>query len=334
MNLRLWKSVVKLGFCLSAAFILFELIFIAWVWPDWDAWRRGDVPESALIKHYQSQREEDPKLPKLRWTSVRKPFPQRVKKAFLVAEDSRFYEHGGIDYQAIRDAMAYNLQRGKILLGASTISQQTAKNMFLSLSRSPLRKWHELILTYILEAMLKKDQILHVYLNVAEFGVGLYGLEAAARAYYGVSASQLSQEQAIELAATLPSPKKNNPKSRTRPFQKRVHRISATMRVMDQYVAQQGKRPSANDEAMQQELAKKLEQLRQDMAVEAASEVQQEVLAAEKPSDDELAKRLGEPEDHANAEPAADIGASGEAIEQEEKASSPSTGETQEESSP
>jgi membrane peptidoglycan carboxypeptidase len=211
-----------------------------------------------------------------------------------VAEDSRFYEHGGIDFQAIEEAMAYNLKRGKVLLGASTISQQTTKNMFLSLSRNPLRKWHELILTYIMEGMLEKPQILHIYLNVAEFGTGVYGLEAAARAYYGVSAYQLSQEQAIELAATLPSPKKNNPKSRTRSFQKRVVRIASTLRIMDQYVAQQNQRPGPSQEAIKQDLEKKLEELRQDMKVEAAAEVQAELTPEEKPSDTDLANSLGQ----------------------------------------
>ncbi len=306
---RAWSLSKILG-VLFGSFVVFELLFLLWVWPDWSALKRGEVPESALIKHYQELREDDPKLPKLRWTPVRKALPQSLKRAFVVAEDSRFYEHGGIDLQAIRDAMAYNLQHGKILLGASTISQQTAKNMFLSLSRNPLRKWHELILTYLLEAFLKKGEILHVYLNVAEFGTGIYGVEAAARAYYGVSAYQLSQTQAIELAATLPSPKKNNPASRTRSFQKRAQRIAMAMRMMDQYVAQQGRVSAQDQQASKRALEDKLEQLRRDLVIEAAAQSQAEQNKAEiKPEAMPSAEELQPASDGARANPSDELAA-------------------------
>jgi monofunctional biosynthetic peptidoglycan transglycosylase len=241
--------------------VLGELVFFAWHWPDWEALRQGKVPESALIADYKEQREDDPKLPELRWKPIEKSIPRSLKKVFVIAEDSRFYQHGGVDFEAIREAIDYNWRHGKILLGASTISQQTAKNMFLSLSRNPLRKAHEVLFTYLLESFLTKDQILHMYLNVAEFGPGIYGIEAAARAYYRTGAHNLSQAQAIELAASLPSPKKHNPKSRTRAFQRRYHRIASTMRVMDQYVASNTSAKKANME----ELQKKLEELRREM---------------------------------------------------------------------
>lgn len=232
-----WLKFVGIAF---GALILAELLFLAWIWPDWNAIRIGKIPESTLISDYKELREEDPKLPALRWTPFQKQLPKSVTKVFVFAEDSRFYEHGGIDYQAIREAADYNWKHKKVLLGASTISQQTAKNLFLSLSRNPLRKWHEFLLTYLLEYKLTKGEILHAYLNVAEFGRGIYGLEAAARTYFGTSAHNLSQEQAIQLAATLPSPKKHNPKSATRNFQKRSRRIASAMRVVDQYAAGQG----------------------------------------------------------------------------------------------
>jgi monofunctional biosynthetic peptidoglycan transglycosylase len=255
-----WRRVL-LG--LIAAFFLFELIALIVIWPDWDALRQGKVPESALIEDYKEKRAENPKLPRLQWTPLQKPLPNRIKKAFILSEDSRFYEHHGIDFQAIQDAIAYNWKHKKILLGASTISQQTAKNMFLSLSRNPLRKFHELFLTWLLEYKLSKAEILHVYLNVAEFGLGIYGIEAAARYYYHTSAYNLTTAQAAELAASLPSPKKHNPRTRTRFFTKHVARLSRTLQIADQYAAQQGQKPAAETTLVSDDLAKKLQELRE-----------------------------------------------------------------------
>jgi monofunctional biosynthetic peptidoglycan transglycosylase len=246
-----------------AAIFLIEFLALIIIWPDWDAIRQGKVPESALIEDYKDKRANNPKLPRLQWTPLQKALPNRVKKAFILSEDSRFYEHHGVDFQAIKDAMEYNWKHGKILLGASTISQQTAKNMFLSLSRNPLRKFHELFLTWLLEYQLSKAEILHVYLNVAEFGLGIYGIEAAARYYFHTSAYNLSTAQAAELAASLPSPKKNNPRTRTRFFTRHVARLSRTLQIADQYAAQQGRKPAAESALVSEELAKKLQELRE-----------------------------------------------------------------------
>jgi monofunctional biosynthetic peptidoglycan transglycosylase len=255
-----WRRVL-LG--LIAAVLLFEMIALIVIWPDWDAIRQGKVPESALIEDYKDKRAENPKLPRLQWTPLQKPLPNRIKKAFILSEDSRFYEHKGVDFQAIQDAMEYNWKHKKILLGASTISQQTAKNMFLSLSRNPLRKFHELFLTWLLEYKLSKAEILHVYLNVAEFGLGIYGIEAAARYYFHTSAYNLTTAQAAELAASLPSPKKHNPRTRTRFFTKHVARLSRTLQIADQYAAQQGQKPAESAALVSNELAKKLQELRE-----------------------------------------------------------------------
>ena len=114
---------------------------------------------------------------------------------------------------------------GRRMRGASTISMQTAKNLFLSSSRNPLRKRHELVLTLGMERNLPKRRILEYYLNVAEFGRGIYGVDAAARYYWDVPVSRISARESIELAATLPSPVANNPLSNTRAFRKRVTKI-------------------------------------------------------------------------------------------------------------
>ncbi len=147
-------------------------------------------------------------------------------RASIVAEDSRFYSHSGIDMEALQAAMEYNLSEKRFVYGGSTISQQTVKNIFLSASRNPLRKWHELLLTVGMERSLTKKRILELYLNVVELGRGIYGVEAAARYYWGISASSLSAKQAIQLAATLPAPVTHNPDTRTKFFKQRVTRIS------------------------------------------------------------------------------------------------------------
>ena len=154
-----------------------------------------------------------------------KSIPQAMIRAVIAAEDSRFYEHDGVDLEALKDAMEYNLSEKRMVYGASTISQQTVKNIFLTPSRNPLRKWHELWLTIGMERNLSKKRILEHYLNVAEFGRGIYGVDAAARYYWGIPVNRLNSRQAIELAATLPSPVKNNPRTATKSFRKRVKKI-------------------------------------------------------------------------------------------------------------
>lgn len=131
-----------------------------------------------------------------------------LKRAVLAAEDSGFAEHDGVEWEAIEKAALENLQKGKIKRGGSTITMQLAKNLFLSADRSLLRKGQELVITFMLEAVLEKRRILEIYLNVAEWGEGVFGIEAAARHYYGVSARQLTVEQSAWLASILPAPKR------------------------------------------------------------------------------------------------------------------------------
>ena len=132
-----------------------------------------------------------------------------LKRAVVVAEDARFLDHEGFDWQAIQLAMAKNEERGRLVAGASTISQQLAKNLFLSGERSWIRKAQEAAITWMLEHTLSKRRILELYLNVAEWGDGgVFGAEAAARYHFGVPASALSQDQAAWLAAILPSPRR------------------------------------------------------------------------------------------------------------------------------
>ena len=205
--------------------LIADLVYLSTIWPDWERLAQGDVPRSSFMQLY-ADKQAGRGWPPLRWQPVpQSRIPRHLIRAVLLAEDSRFYSHSGFDLVAIREALDYNFGRGELLIGASTISQQTVKNLYLSPSRDPLRKWHEVVLTVALEQNLRKSRILELYLNIAEFGRGIYGVQAAAQAYYGIDAGMLSLAQAAELAASLPSPVKNNPASRTERFERRSQRI-------------------------------------------------------------------------------------------------------------
>ena len=225
----IWRrlaSVLRWSLRLLLMLIIFDVAYMASIWPDWESYRSGPIQRSNFIRDYEIEQKTDPELPRLQWQPVSlNRIPKTMVRAVIVAEDSRFYSHDGFDLEAFKNAMQYNLDRGRIIYGASTISQQTAKNLFLSPSRNPLRKWHELVLTFAMERELSKNRIMEHYLNVAQFGRGLFGVEAAARHYWGIPASRLTRRQAIELAASLPSPVSTNPAARNRTFLNRVRKI-------------------------------------------------------------------------------------------------------------
>jgi monofunctional glycosyltransferase len=136
---------------------------------------------------------------------------QHLKRAVIVAEDSAFFEHEGIDLDEIKESIRISMERGSPIRGASTITQQLAKNLYLSPSRDPLRKLRELIITRRLEVALAKARIFEIYLNVIEWGDQVWGAEAAARTYFGIPASALSREQAALLAGAIINPRVYSP---------------------------------------------------------------------------------------------------------------------------
>ncbi len=152
-----------------------------------------------------------------------------LKRAVVAAEDARFLDHVGFDWEAIEKAMAKNERRGRIVAGASTISQQLAKNLFLSGERSWLRKGEEAAITWMLEHVMSKRRILELYLNIAEWGDGVFGAEAAARYHFGVPAASLGPEQAAFLAVILPSPRRYEKVRLTPYLANRVDTILARM---------------------------------------------------------------------------------------------------------
>lgn len=140
-----------------------------------------------------------------------------LKRAVVAAEDAKFLSHEGFDWESIHQAMRRNERRGRVVAGASTISQQLAKNLFLSSQRSWARKAQEAAITWMMEQTMSKRRILELYLNFAEWGEGVFGAEAAARHHFGASAADIAPEQAAWLAAVLPSPRRYD-RGRTTPY--------------------------------------------------------------------------------------------------------------------
>ena len=197
-----------------AAFLALQLWFLAHI----AYWKFQNPGTTAFMQHELGRlRARDPGAAlRQQWVPYER-ISINLKRAVIAAEDARFTEHDGVDWDALTKAYEENLRRGRTARGGSTISQQLAKNLFLSSERTYLRKAQEFVITAMLEFAWDKRRILEVYLNVAEWGEGTFGAEAAAHHYYGVAAGQVSAEQAARLAAFLPNPKRYG-RVRTGPF--------------------------------------------------------------------------------------------------------------------
>lgn len=191
--------------------VLLLLVVAVQLWfAGWIAWWRWNDPHATAFmrRELAALQARNPQAQlRHQWVPYER-ISVHLKRAVVTAEDARFAEHEGVDWEAIEKAYESNLKRGRTARGGSTITQQLAKNLFLSPSRSYARKGQELVITYMIEGFWDKRRILEVYLNVVEWGEGVFGAEAAARHYYGVSAAQLSAAQAARLAAYLPNPKR------------------------------------------------------------------------------------------------------------------------------
>ncbi|MGH8638379.1 MAG: monofunctional biosynthetic peptidoglycan transglycosylase [Burkholderiales bacterium] len=200
----LWRSALFLLGALLGIVLVYELWVFGHVW--W--WVEHNPDTTAFMQqHLERLREKNPKAElRHRWVPYER-ISTHLKRAIVAAEDAKFLDHEGFDWEAIQEAHAKNMKRGRVVAGGSTISQQLAKNLFLSSDRSALRKAQEAIATVMLETMMDKRRILEIYLNVIEWGNGVFGAEAAARHYYGVSAARLSAQQAARLASMVPNPR-------------------------------------------------------------------------------------------------------------------------------
>ena len=162
---------------------------------------------SMMSLQLETLREKNPKAAlEQQWVPYRQ-ISNNLKRAVIASEDANFSEHDGVDWEALQKAYERNNKRHKVVGGGSTITQQLAKNLFLSGSRNYLRKGQEMVIAFMLETVMSKERILELYLNVVEFGRGIFGAEAAARHYYNSSAANLSAAQAAKLAVMLPNPR-------------------------------------------------------------------------------------------------------------------------------
>lgn len=187
-----------------AAFILFN----AYVYGNIITYRAVAPHQSAFMSMRMSEFRDAGKAVALdyRWVPYQ-AVSTNLKKALIASEDAKFAEHGGFDWSGIQSAIKRNEKSGKVRAGGSTISQQLAKNLFLSSQRTPWRKGQEAVVTVMLEAVMDKRRIFEIYLNVIEWGDGIFGAEAAARHYFRTSAARLSAPQAARLAAMVPNPR-------------------------------------------------------------------------------------------------------------------------------
>lgn len=162
------------------------------------------------------------------WVPYSKISPH-LKEAVVIAEDGRFFEHEGVDWEAFREAVRKNWEEKKFRWGGSTITQQVAKNLYLSPSKNPFRKLREMLIAMKMEQSLSKQRILEIYLNIAEWGKGIYGAQAAANYYFGMNAANLGPRQAAWLAAILPNPRHYQIRRESPHLLRRVEKI---LRVM------------------------------------------------------------------------------------------------------
>ena len=197
-----------------ALLLILQLYFFVQIW-----WWVDHNPSSTSFMRQQLSvlQEKNPQaILQRKWVSY-DHISNNLKRAIIASEDANFTEHEGVDWDALQKAYEKNSKKGKVVAGGSTITQQLAKNLFLSGSKSYLRKGQEFIITYMLEFWMEKERIFEIYLNVVEWGNGVFGAEAASEHYYGISAAALGPSQAAKLAVMLPNPRFFD-KNRTSPY--------------------------------------------------------------------------------------------------------------------
>lgn len=206
------------------AFFLFtgSLFF----YPDVSRLKNENPKKTSFIEYRENERKKEGRRIRSRqaWIPLSRISPYLIK-AVIIAEDDKFYQHEGFDFEAIEKAIEKDIRRKKFRYGGSTISQQLAKNLWLTPSKNPLRKLREAVLTWRLEKSLSKRRILELYLNVAEWGDGIFGIEAASRHYYGKTAADLSAQESARLASVLPNPRKYSPTGPSRYIERRSRLI-------------------------------------------------------------------------------------------------------------
>lgn len=213
-----------------AAVFTLVLLYQLWIFAHVLWWADHNPASTAFMEAGLARQQEKNPAAELRHKWV--PYDRisiHLKRAVVAAEDARFIEHEGFDVEGIQAAVEKNLKKGRLVAGGSTISQQLAKNLFLSGERSFIRKGQEAVITLMIESTWSKRRILEVYLNVIEWGNGIYGAEAAARRYYRTSAASLDRDQAARMAAMVPNPRWYEQHRNSRAYQRRVAHIKQYM---------------------------------------------------------------------------------------------------------
>ncbi len=219
-----WSWRVFLLALIVLAAIQFWFLVHVWYWA-------GNNPESTAFMRARLEilQQDNPKA-RLRqqWVPYQR-ISGHLKRAIVAAEDAKFVNHNGFDWDGIQKAYEKNLREGEIVAGGSTITQQLAKNLFFSGERTWWRKAQEAVVAVMIETVMSKRRILEIYLNVIEWGEGVFGAEAAARHHYGTTAAGLSPEQAARLASIVPSPRRYGPASDTAYLQRRTQILLTRM---------------------------------------------------------------------------------------------------------
>lgn len=216
---------------LAGLILLLTGLYLLWL-PDVAALKKQNPSETSFMRIKERQAAKaGKKLPRrMAWTPW-DGISENLKHAVLVAEDGNFYRHRGVDWESTKKALETDWKQKRLAKGGSTITQQVARNLYLSPSKNPLRKIKEMLIARRLEKELGKRRIFEIYLNIAEWGKGIWGAEAAARAYFDKGAADLTPEEAAALAAALPSPRRYNPTGGTRFMERRKSQIVARMRA-------------------------------------------------------------------------------------------------------
>lgn len=226
-----WRQIIWRGLL---ALVVLVLLYQLWIFLHICWWVDHNPSTSAFMADRLQILQEDNPDAELRhkWVPYAK-ISANLKRSVIAAEDSKFIDHEGFDWEGIQKAYEKNLKKGKIVAGGSTISQQLAKNLFLSTKRTPWRKLEEAMITLMLEQMMTKRRIFEIYLNIIEWGNGIFGAEAAARRYFGVSASGLSPYQAAKLAAMIPNPRYYDKHQAARGLARKTDIILARMNYVE-----------------------------------------------------------------------------------------------------
>jgi monofunctional biosynthetic peptidoglycan transglycosylase len=227
--MRSWKKIISITLILMGTYFIIDIGRYL-IYPDISYLKKNRPPKTAFMRYREKVWQEKGIKRKIIniWVPISSVSPY-VMKAVIIAEDDKFWSHEGFDFEAMQKALEKDIKKKKFNAGGSTISQQLAKNLYLSPAKNPVRKIKEAILTWRLEKKLSKRRIMELYLNVAEWGDGIFGIEAAARKHYGKSASALTAREAATLAAVIPNPRRYKPNGTSRYVENQSERIYQIM---------------------------------------------------------------------------------------------------------